>query len=52
MYNSRDVRDMNASRYAWIAVAFGVGLVGGTIGALYPAMRAASQDAVEALAYE
>lgn len=36
----------------WIAVAFGVGLVGGTIGALYPAMRAARQDAVEALAYE
>jgi putative ABC transport system permease protein len=36
----------------WIAVAFGVGLVGGTIGALYPALRAARQDAVEALAYE
>src|SRR5437667_7541532 len=36
----------------WIAVALGVGLVGGTIGALYPALRAASQDAVEALSYE
>lgn len=36
----------------WIAVAFGVGLTGGTIGALYPALRAARQDAVEALAYE
>ncbi|MDT5121397.1 MAG: putative transport system permease protein [Acidobacteriota bacterium] len=36
----------------WIAVAFGVGLIGGTIGALYPALRAARQDAVEALAYE
>jgi len=29
-----------------------VGLVGGSIGALYPALRAARQDAVEALAYE
>jgi putative ABC transport system permease protein len=36
----------------WIAVAFAVGLVGGTIGALYPALRAARQDAVEALSYE
>jgi putative ABC transport system permease protein len=36
----------------WIAVALGVGLLGGTIGALYPALRAASQDAVEALSYE
>ena len=29
-----------------------VGLVGGALGALYPAMRAASLDAVEALSYE
>lgn len=36
----------------WILVALGVGLVGGTIGALYPALRAARQDAVEALGYE
>jgi putative ABC transport system permease protein len=36
----------------WIIVAFAVGLVGGTIGALYPALRAARQDAVEALGYE
>jgi putative ABC transport system permease protein len=36
----------------WILVAFGVGLVGGTIGALYPALRAARQDPVEALGYE
>lgn len=36
----------------WIAVAFGVGLLGGTLGALYPALRAARQDAVEALGYE
>jgi putative ABC transport system permease protein len=36
----------------WIIIAFAVGLVGGTIGALYPALRAARQDAVEALGYE
>jgi putative ABC transport system permease protein len=36
----------------WILVAFGVGLVGGTLGALYPALRAARQDPVEALGYE
>jgi putative ABC transport system permease protein len=36
----------------WIAIAFLVGLGGGTIGALYPAIRAARQDAVEALGYE
>jgi putative ABC transport system permease protein len=36
----------------WILVALGVGLVGGTVGALYPALRAARQDAVEALSYE
>jgi putative ABC transport system permease protein len=36
----------------WILISLGVGLLGGTIGALYPALRAASQDAVEALSYE
>jgi putative ABC transport system permease protein len=36
----------------WILVALAVGLLGGTIGALYPALRAARQDAVEALSYE
>lgn len=36
----------------WIAVALGVGLAGGTLGALYPAWRAARQDAVDALSYE
>ena len=36
----------------WIGVAFLVGIVGGTIGALYPALRAARQDAVDALSYE
>jgi len=36
----------------WIAISLIVGLIGGSIGALYPAMRAARQDAVEALSYE
>jgi putative ABC transport system permease protein len=36
----------------WIIISLCVGLLGGTIGALYPALRAASQDAVEALSYE
>ena len=36
----------------WVLVALAVGLVGGSIGALYPALRAARQDAVEALSYE
>ncbi|PYS69793.1 MAG: hypothetical protein DMF69_15770 [Acidobacteria bacterium] len=36
----------------WIIVALAVGLLGGSIGALYPALRAARQDAVDALSYE
>jgi putative ABC transport system permease protein len=36
----------------WIAISLFVGLIGGSIGALYPALRAARQDAVEALSYE
>jgi putative ABC transport system permease protein len=36
----------------WILVALAVGLLGGSVGALYPAVRAARQDAVEALSYE
>ncbi|HEV7799318.1 MAG TPA: ABC transporter permease, partial [Pyrinomonadaceae bacterium] len=36
----------------WILIAFVVGIVGGSIGALYPALRAAGQDAVDALSYE
>ena len=36
----------------WILVSLVIGLLGGTIGALYPALRAARQDAVDALSYE
>jgi putative ABC transport system permease protein len=36
----------------WLLIALAVGLLGGTIGAMYPALRAARQDAVEALSYE
>ena len=35
-----------------LAITFVVGLLGGAIGALYPALRAARLDAVEALSYE
>jgi putative ABC transport system permease protein len=35
-----------------LALTFIIGLIGGTLGALYPAMRAARMDAVEALSYE
>ncbi len=36
----------------WVLVSLLIGLVGGSIGALYPALRAARQDAVDALSYE
>jgi len=36
----------------WVMISLLVGLLGGSIGALYPALRAARQDAVEALSYE
>ncbi|HVS80249.1 MAG TPA: ABC transporter permease [Pyrinomonadaceae bacterium] len=36
----------------WIAISLVVGLIGGSIGALYPALRAARQDPVDALSYE
>jgi ABC-type antimicrobial peptide transport system permease subunit len=35
-----------------IGLTFVVGLIGGALGGLYPAMRAARLDAVEALSYE
>jgi putative ABC transport system permease protein len=36
----------------WVAIAAAIGLVGGALGALYPALRAAYQDPVKALSYE
>jgi putative ABC transport system permease protein len=36
----------------WVVFSLAIGLLGGTLGALYPAIRAARQDAVEALSYE
>jgi putative ABC transport system permease protein len=36
----------------WVAIATLVAVAGGSLGALYPALRAAHQDAVDALAYE
>jgi putative ABC transport system permease protein len=36
----------------WLLISLVIGLLGGTVGALYPALRAARQDAVEALSYE
>ena len=36
----------------WVVISLLVGLLGGTLGALYPAIRAARQDAVQALSYE
>jgi putative ABC transport system permease protein len=36
----------------WVMISLLIGLVGGTVGALYPAVRAARQDAVDALSYE
>jgi putative ABC transport system permease protein len=38
--------------YGWLALALVIGLLGGTLGALFPAVRAARQDPVEALSYE
>jgi putative ABC transport system permease protein len=38
--------------WQWVLAAAAIGLIGGAIGALYPAMRAANLDPVQALAYE
>jgi len=49
MRSTRLVVDVEAK---WIIISLVVGLIGGSIGALYPALRAARQDAVDALSYE
>jgi putative ABC transport system permease protein len=38
--------------FKWMLMAAMIGLMGGVLGALYPAVRAANQDPVKALAYE
>lgn len=38
--------------WTWTLMAAGIGLVAGALGALYPAIRAARQDAVKAISYE
>ena len=38
--------------WGWAAVAALIGLIGGALGALYPAMRAARLDPVDALSYD
>ncbi len=47
------VTTLEVEMNAWVIfLTFVVGLIGGALGALYPAMRAARLDAVEALSYE
>jgi putative ABC transport system permease protein len=38
--------------YIWWPITAGIALVGALLGALYPGLKAARQDAIEALAYE
>jgi len=38
--------------WSWILIAGLIGLVAGVVGAFYPAIRAANQDPIKALAYE
>ena len=38
--------------WSWAVAAASIGLLGGAVGALYPAVRAANLDAVSALSYE
>ena len=38
--------------YDWWLIAAGIAVLGATLGAIYPGLKAARQDAIEALAYE
>lgn len=38
--------------FKWLVIAAAIGMLGGTVGAFYPAMRAAKLDPIEALSYE
>jgi putative ABC transport system permease protein len=52
-YALTSVTTLEVEMSAWVMLlTFVVGLIGGAIGGLYPAMRAARLDAVEALSYE
>jgi putative ABC transport system permease protein len=39
-------------QWSWILIAAFIGLASGALGALYPAIRAANQDPIKAIAYE
>jgi putative ABC transport system permease protein len=41
-----------ALEWRWVVIAGALAVLGGTLGALYPALKAARQDPVEALSYE
>lgn len=47
--NTRLMVDLEAK---WLLIAALIGIVGGVIGAIYPAMRAANLDPVEAISYD
>ena len=36
----------------WVAAAMGIALIGAMLGALYPALKAARKDPIDALSYE
>jgi putative ABC transport system permease protein len=36
----------------WLLIAAGIGILGGVVGAIYPAVRAANLDPIEAISYE
>jgi ABC-type lipoprotein release transport system permease subunit len=41
-----------AIEFKWVVIAAVIGIVCGLVGAIYPAMRAANLDVVEAISYE
>lgn len=47
-----NTRLMIELRPGWLLIAAAIGLLGGVVGALYPAMRAANLDPVEAISYD
>jgi putative ABC transport system permease protein len=47
-----NTRLMIELRPGWLLIAAAIGVLGGVVGALYPAMRAANLDPVEAISYD